>query len=56
MWLTGTNTIVTGNYFDNVELIVNDKTDTNKPIVINNNLMENSIVTHEKGNLVTTFE
>jgi len=34
--------------------VVNDKTDENKPIVIKDNIMENSVIDHQKGNLVTS--
>ena len=53
LWITGGNTIVTGNLFENVTIVVNDKTDENKPIVIKDNIMENSVIDHQKGNLVT---
>ncbi len=52
LWLTGANIIVTGNYFENVALVVDDKTGTNKPIIIKDNVMENSVVEHKKGNLM----
>ncbi len=52
LWLTGAGMVVTGNQFQNVEIIVNDKTGTNRPIMIRDNVLENSKVTHEKGNLV----
>ena len=52
LWITGGNTFVTGNLFENVTLVVNDKTDENKPIVIKDNIMENSVIDHQKGNLV----
>lgn len=51
LWLTGANILVTGNYFENVTLLVNDQTGTNKPILIKDNLMENSVIAHQKGNL-----
>jgi hypothetical protein len=49
--ITGGNTVVTGNLFENVVVVVDDKTDENKPIVIKDNIMENSVVDHRKGNL-----
>ena len=52
LWLTGAGIAVTGNHFQNVELIVNDQTDTNRPILIQGNVMENSRVSHEVGNLI----
>ncbi len=52
MWLTGAGMAVTGNHFQNVELIVNDQTGTNRPILIRGNVMENSGISHEVGNLI----
>ena len=52
LWLTGAGMAVTGNHFQNVELIVNDQTGTNRPILIQDNVMENSRVSHEVGNLI----
>ena len=52
LWLTGAGMAVTGNHFQNVELIVNDQTGTNRPILIRGNVMENSEVSHEVGNLI----
>jgi hypothetical protein len=52
LWLTGAGIVVTGNHFENVALVVNDKTGTNRPILIRDNVMENSVVEHTQGNLV----
>jgi hypothetical protein len=52
--VTGGNTLVTGNLLENVVIEINDKTDERKPIVVNNNLMENSRIDHQNGNLVTS--
>ena len=52
LWLTGAGMAVTGNHFQNVELIVNDQTGTNRPILIQGNVMENSRTSHEAGNLI----
>ncbi|MXZ07881.1 MAG: hypothetical protein F4Y79_00410 [Gemmatimonadetes bacterium] len=52
LWLTGAGMAVTGNHFQNVELIVNDQTGTNRPILIQGNVMENSRVSQEVGNLI----
>ena len=52
LWLTGAGMAVTGNHFQNVELIVNDQTGTNRPILIQGNIMENSGISHEVGNLI----
>jgi hypothetical protein len=52
LWITGGNTLVTGNLFENVTLVINDKSDKNLPIVVNNNILHNSEVDHQKGNLI----
>ncbi len=49
--LTGAGTIVSGNYFENVTLVVEDETSTDRQTIITNNLMENSVIDHRKGNL-----
>lgn len=49
--LTGAGTVVSGNYFKNLTLVVNDETKTDRPTIITNNLMENSVIDHQKGNL-----
>ncbi len=53
--ITAGNTLVTGNFFDNVVIEVNDKTGADRPIVINNNLMEKSRVEHRAGRLLTNM-
>ncbi len=53
LMIAGGNTLVTGNCFENVVIEVDDKTGENKPIVINNNLMEQSRVEHKAGRLFT---
>jgi hypothetical protein len=45
------NAVVTGNAFENVVIEVNDETAAQKPIVIENNIMENSVIEHKQGNL-----
>ena len=52
LWLTGGGMAVTGNQLQNVEVIVEDKTGTNRPILVRDNLLENSRVTHQVGNLL----
>lgn len=49
--LTGAGNIVTGNYFSNVKVVVDDETKSDRLTVLTNNLMENSVVEHIKGNL-----
>lgn len=51
--ILGGNTVVTGNLLENVELLVDDQTDLNLPILISNNILSDSKVTHKKGNLTT---
>lgn len=45
------NTLVTGNMLENVVILVDDQTGEEKPIVVNNNIMENSTVDHRNGAL-----
>ena len=45
------NSIVTGNIFENVAVEVDDTTGLNKPILINNNILENSEVIVKTGNV-----
>lgn len=52
LWLTGAGMAVTGNHFQNVDLIVNDQTGTNRPILVQGNTLENSTVVRKAGNLV----
>jgi len=52
--ITGGNTVVTGNLLENVVIEVNDKTGLDKPILVRDNIMENSSIDHVKGNLVTS--
>jgi hypothetical protein len=52
LWLTGAGMVVTGNQFKNVEIVVNDRTGTDRPIIIRDNLLENSRVKYESGNLL----
>jgi len=47
------NAVVTGNVFHNVVVEVNDQTEAQKPIIIRDNIMDNSAVEHVKGNLTT---
>jgi hypothetical protein len=49
--IAGGNTVMTGNLLENVVVEVNDKTGGSKPILIEGNIMENSIIDHKKGNL-----
>ena len=56
LWITGGNTLVTGNLFENVVVVVNDKTGRNLPIVVNNNILMNSEIDHRAGRLTTSPE
>ncbi len=49
MWITGGNTLVTGNLLENVTLVINDKSEKGLTIVVNNNILHNSEVDHQKG-------
>lgn len=51
LWLTGGGTVLSGNLLENVTIVVNDKTDKNLPIVVYNNIMSNSTLEHQAGNL-----
>ncbi len=51
--ISGGDTLVTANIFENVTLVVDDATSDTRPIVINNNLMRNSGIDHRKGDLRT---
>ncbi|MCB9769917.1 MAG: right-handed parallel beta-helix repeat-containing protein [Candidatus Omnitrophica bacterium] len=56
MWITGGNTLVTGNLLRNVTLVINDKSEKGLPIVVNNNILHNSEIDHQKGILLTSTE
>ena len=49
LWLTGAGMSITGNHFHNVDLIVNDQTGTDRPILVQGNAMENSAVVRKAG-------
>lgn len=51
LWLTGAGMVVSGNHFKNVDVIVNDQTGSERPILIQNNIHENTVITHQKGKL-----
>lgn len=51
LYLTAGNAVVTGNVFENVTLVIDDQTDAQKPILIKDNIMENSTVEHRRGNV-----
>ncbi|MCA9039907.1 MAG: right-handed parallel beta-helix repeat-containing protein [Planctomycetaceae bacterium] len=51
LWITGGNTVVSGNLFENVELVIEDKTELQKPILVHGNIFDDSIVTHKQGRL-----
>ncbi|NUN98212.1 MAG: right-handed parallel beta-helix repeat-containing protein, partial [Candidatus Omnitrophica bacterium] len=46
------NTVLTGNVLENVRIEVEDQTGSNKPILIRNNILENSRIEHTQGNLI----
>ncbi|MBN1343938.1 MAG: right-handed parallel beta-helix repeat-containing protein [Phycisphaerae bacterium] len=47
----GGKTIVTGNVLENVVIEVNDTTGKDKPIIIHDNVLENSTIVRKRGNL-----
>ena len=49
--VSGGNTLITGNVLENVVIEVNDETAEQKPVVINNNILENSEIKVRKGNV-----
>ena len=51
LYLTAGNAVVTGNVFENVTLVVDDRTEAGKPILIRNNILENASIDHRRGNL-----
>jgi hypothetical protein len=51
--ITGGNTLVTGNCFENVAVKVDDTSGTTKPILFQGNLLEHSTVEHRAGRLIT---
>ena len=51
--IKGGNTILTGNMFDNVKVVVDDVTQLSKPIMVNNNLMVDSFIEFHQGKLTT---
>ena len=51
LYITAGNAVVTGNVFENVALVVDDQTSAQKPILIKDNIMENSTVEHRRGNV-----
>lgn len=50
--ISGGNTIVTGNLLENVVVEVADESGEGKPILIKNNILENSTIERKSGNLV----
>ncbi|MFH1741900.1 MAG: hypothetical protein ABIH23_23095 [bacterium] len=54
--ISGGNTVVTGNVFENIVIEVDDNTGEEKPIIIKNNIMENSIIDYKNGNLIISAE
>ena len=50
--ITGTSTVVTGNVLQNVIIEIHDQTGTDKPIIVRDNIMDNSTIEHKKGRLL----
>jgi len=51
LYIRGGNTVLTGNVFEHVTLIVDDETESQKPVLIHGNIMENTAIDHRRGNL-----
>lgn len=51
LYIEAGNAVVTGNVFEHVTLVVDDQTASQRPVVIRNNILENSGVDHRRGNL-----
>lgn len=51
LYITAGNAVVTGNVFENVTLVVDDETDAQKPILIKDNIMDESSMEHRRGNV-----
>jgi len=49
--VTDGNVLITGNLFENVLIEIDDNTGKNKPIVVNNNILDNSAIEHKNGNV-----
>ena len=47
--ITGGNTIATGNVFENVVVRIDDQTGLDKPVLVENNILDNSTVELKKG-------
>ncbi|QDU80691.1 hypothetical protein Pla110_24230 [Polystyrenella longa] len=52
VWITGYNTVISGNLFENVELVIEDLTELKKPILVQGNIFDKSGITHKQGRLV----
>jgi len=51
LYIRGGNTVLTGNVFENMTLIVDDETSSNRPVIVKNNILENTTIEHRRGNL-----
>lgn len=51
LYITAGNAVVTGNVFENVTIVVADQTSAQKPIRITGNILENSVIDHQRGNI-----
>jgi len=54
--ISGGNTVVMGNVLENGVIEVDDATGKNKPIIVRDNVLENSIITHERGHLIPSVK
>lgn len=51
LYIRGGNAVLTGNVFEHVTLVVDDETESQKPILIRSNILENTTIDHRRGNL-----
>lgn len=51
LYIRGGNAVLTGNVLENVTIIVEDETESQRPILIQNNILENTAIDHRRGNL-----
>ena len=52
LWITGCNTVVSSNLFENVELVVDNKTELNKPVLVIGNIFDHSTILKGNGLMV----
>jgi len=50
--ITGPDTIVASNVFENVTVLIDDQTGSNRPILVHGNILENSAIEQRRGNVI----